>query len=92
MGCCGYIIDLGLEVVVGFVGIDEVFEGSCVEDEGEPVSDGEDAAEDHQQLVPLICEPKQFAKFAGLHFPFVLSLSSCLGIVYLLSVCELDFL
>ena len=79
MGCCGYIVDLGLEVVVGFVGIDEVFEGSCVEDEGEPIGDGEDAAEDHQQLVPLICESKQFAEFAGLHFLLVLGLSSGVG-------------
>ena len=39
MGGVGDAVDLFLEVVAGFIGVDEIFEGSCVENHGEAVGD-----------------------------------------------------
>ena len=73
MGGVGDAVDLFLEVVAGFIGVDEIFEGSCVEYHGEAVGDREDRAQQHQDLVPFIGEPDQISEAAGGHF-FVLVL------------------
>ena len=73
MGGVGDAVDLFLEVVAGFIGVDEIFEGSCVENHGEAVGDWEDRAQQHQDLVPLIGEADQISEAAGGHF-FVLLL------------------
>ena len=39
MGGVGDAVDLFLEVVAGFIGVNEIFEGSCVEYHGEAVGD-----------------------------------------------------
>ena len=71
MGGIGDAVDLFLEVVAGFIGIDEIFEGSCVENHGEAVGDREDRAQQHQDLVPFICKPDKISEAAGGNF-FVL--------------------
>jgi len=39
VSCIGNVVDLSLKIVVRFVGIDEIFEGSSIEDDGEAVGD-----------------------------------------------------
>ena len=85
------IIDLGLEVVVGFVGVDKIFEWSCIEDNAEAVGDREDASQEHQQSVPTICKSKQIDKPARLDLFLLFSLPHSIRGVDFISVRELYF-